>query len=131
MIVFINNILVYSQSLEEHADHLRVVLQILREKQLYAKLSKCKFWLDHVVFLGHVISERGIEVDPKKVEAVLKWEVPTTVPEVHSFLGLAGYYRRFVEGFSIIAGPMTNLLRKGVSFHWSNQCQKSFDELKQ
>ena len=85
VIVFIDDILVYSRSSEEHADHLRMVLQILREKQLYAKLSKCELWLDHVVFLCHVISKRGIEVDPKKVEAVLKWEAPTTVPEVRSF----------------------------------------------
>ena len=78
---------------------------------MYAKLSKCEFWLDHVVFLGHVISKRGIEVDPKKVEAVLNWEILTTVPEVRSFLGMVGYYRRFVEGFSIIAGVLTKLLR--------------------
>ena len=93
VIVFINDILVYSRSSEEYADHLKRVLQILREKKLYTKLSKCEFWLNHVAFLGHIISERGIEVDPKKIEAVLKWQVPTTVPEVRSFLRLAGYYR--------------------------------------
>ena len=83
-----------------------------------------------MVFLGHVVSKRGIEVDPKKVETVLKWEAPTNVPEVQSFLGLAGYYRRFVEGFSIMAGPLTKLLRKGVTFYWDDQCQRAFEELK-
>ena len=121
----------YSRSTEEHKDHLQTVLQTLREKQLNEKFSKCDFWMDQVVFLGHIISRRGIEVDPKKIEAVLKWEPPTNVSEVRSFLGLAGYYRRFVEGFSIIAGPMTKLLRKDVKFLWSDKCQRSFEELKQ
>ena len=106
-------------------------MQTLREKQLYAKLSKCEFWIDQVIFLGHVISEQGIQVDPKKIKTVLKWEAPTNVPEVRSFLGLAGYYRRFVEGFSILAGPLTKLLRKGVTFLWDDHCQRAFDELKQ
>ena len=83
-----------------------------------------------MVFLGHVISKRGIEVDPKKIKTVLKWEAPTNVSEIRSFLGLASYYRRFVEGFSIIAGLLTKLLRKGVTFHWDDQCQRAFEELK-
>ena len=102
VIVFIDEILIYSRSAEEHEDHLRTVLQTLREERLYAKFSKCEFWLNQVVFLGHVISGRGIEVDPRKIKAVLKWESPTNVSEIRSFLGLAGYYRRFVEGFSIL-----------------------------
>ena len=130
MIVFIDDILVYARSSKEHQSHLRAVLQTLREKQLYAKLSKCEFWLDHVVFLGHVVSGRGIEVDPKKIEAVLNWEVPKIVTEVRSFLGMAGYYRRFVERFSIIVAPLTKLLRKNNPFQWNEACQKSFDELK-
>ena len=131
VIVFIDDILVYSRDKEEHANHLRTVLQTLRGKQLYAKLSKCEFWLDQVVFLGHVISNGGIEVDPRKVEAVVQWAVPTNVSELRSFLGMAGYYRRFIEGFSIIAGPLTKLLRKDVQWVWTASCQSSFDELKQ
>ena len=131
VIVFIDDILIYSQSTDEHAEHLRTVLQTLREKKLYAKLTKCEFWIDQVIFLGHVISKQGIQVDPKKIETVLKWEAPTNVSEVCSFLGLAGYYRRFVEGFSIMAGPLTKLLRKGVTFHWDDHCQRAFENLKQ
>ncbi|XP_065866494.1 uncharacterized protein [Euphorbia lathyris] len=130
VIVFIDDILVYSKSKEDHSKHLRTVLQILREKQLYAKFSKCEFWLDEIMFLGHVVSAKGILVDPKKVEAVANWKAPSNVHEVHSFLGLAGYYRRFVNGFSLIASPMTQLLRKGVKFKWTPECQKSFDTLK-
>ena len=130
VIVFIDDILIYSRSVEDHECHLRIILQTLREKQLYAKLSKCEFWLDHVVFLGHVVSSRGIEVDPVKIEAVLNWEVPKNVTEVRSFLGMASYYRRFVEGFSKLAGPLTKLLRKNIPFQWSEACQQSFLELK-
>ena len=100
VIVFIDDILVYSKTEEEHADHLRTVLQILRDRKLYAKLSKCEFWKSEVKFLGHVVSKQGIAVDPAKVEAVMNWERPTSVTEIRSFLGLAGYYRRFIKGFS-------------------------------
>ena len=96
VIVFIDDILIYSRDKEEHKEHLKIVLQVLKEKQLYAKFKKCEFWLEQVVFLGHVVSKDGISVDPSKVEAVIKWPTPTNVSEVRSFLGLAGYYRRFV-----------------------------------
>ena len=131
VIVFIDDILVYSGSLEEHAEHLRTVLQILRERQLYSKFSKCQFWLDKVAFLGHVISEKGISVDPQKIEAIVNWKPPTNVYEVRSFLGLAGYYKKFVEGFLKIANPLTNLLKKDQKFEWSDTCQHSFEELRQ
>jgi hypothetical protein len=97
--------LVYSKSPEEHEDHLRIVLQKFRKEQLYAKFSKCEFWLERISFLEHVISKEGIMVDPKKVKAMVNWKRPTNVHEIKSFLGLAGYYRRFVEGFSKLSGP--------------------------
>ena len=112
VIVFIDDILLYSKNREEHAEHLWVVLHVLREHQLYWKLSKCEFWLEEVQFLGHVISAQGITVDPGKIETVMNWERPQTVSKVRSFLGLAGYYRRFVEGFSKLVSPMTQLTRK-------------------
>ena len=130
VIVFIDDILVYSRSLKQHARHLRIVLNTLRDAQLYAKFSKCEFWLDKVGFLGHIISAEGISVDPQKVEAVMNWERPTNVTEIRSFLGLAGYYRRFVQDFSRIAAPLTKLTRKGVKFVWCDDCEMSFQELK-
>ncbi|VVA41124.1 PREDICTED: retrotransposon, partial [Prunus dulcis] len=117
-------------SRKAHMKHLELVLKTLWRKKLFAKFSKCQFWLDRVNFLGHVISAEGVYVDPQKVEAVVNWPQPTSVTEVRSFLGLAGYYRRFVEGFSTIAAPLTRLTRKGVKFEWSKECEKSFDELK-
>ncbi|WRX14200.1 Reverse transcriptase domain - like 10 [Theobroma cacao] len=115
VIVFIDDILVYSKNDDEHAVHLRIVLQTLCERQLYAKFSKCEFWLKEVVFLGHEVSGAGIYVDPKKIEAILQWEQPGMVTEIRSFLGLVGYYRRFVQGFSLITAPLTRLTRKGVN----------------
>uniref|UniRef100_A0A2N9EHF1 Integrase catalytic domain-containing protein n=1 Tax=Fagus sylvatica TaxID=28930 RepID=A0A2N9EHF1_FAGSY len=120
----------FRTSKEDHERHLRLVLQVLEEKKLYAKLKKCEFWLDSVAFLGHVISKDGISVDPKKVEAVVEWNRPNNVTEIRSFLGLAGYYRRFVEGFSHLAMPLTRLTQKGVKFEWSEECEQSFQELK-
>ena len=130
VIVFIDDILVYSGSSEEHSEHLRIVLQTLRERKLYAKLRKFKFWLDRVAFLGHVISVEGVSVDPKKIEAVVNWKPSKNVLEVRSFLGLEGYYRKFVEGFSKIASPLTKLTRKDVKYDWVDACQQSFEELK-
>ena len=130
VIVFINDILVYSRSELEHERHLGLVLQTLRRHQLYAKFNKCEFWLSRVGFLGHVVSADGIYVDPQKVEVVENWGQPTTVTEVRSFLGLAGYYRRFREGFSKIVGPLHCLTRKGVKFEWTKWCEGSFQTLK-
>ena len=107
VVVFIDDILIYSKSAEEHEQHLRIVLEKLRAHELYAKFSKCEFWLQKIAFLGHIITEKGVAVDPSKVEAVLNWETPANVSEVRSFLGLVGYYHRFIEGFSKIALPMT------------------------
>ncbi|XP_073362464.1 uncharacterized protein [Aegilops tauschii subsp. strangulata] len=119
------------QNKKEHEVHLRLVLEKLREHQLYAKFSKCEFWLDEVAFLGHVVSGNGVAVDPSKVAAVTEWETPTTVGEIRSFFGLAGYYRRFIENFSKIAKPMTELLKKEKKFVWTGECEASFQELKQ
>ena len=130
VIVFIDDILIYSGSKEDHEEHLRVVLHILRENQLYAKFSKCQFWLDSVAFLGHVISVEGVSNNPQKIKAIVNWKPPTNVIEIQSFLGLAGYYRKFVEGFSKLAAPLTKLTRKEEKFIWSEACQQSFDELK-
>ena len=110
--VFIDDILVYSKD----EQHLRIVLETLREKKLYDKLSKCDFWLKEVLFLGHIVSAEGIRVDPAKIEAVMNWKSPRNVTEVRSFLGQAGYYRIFVRVFSVIASPLTKLLRKGIKF---------------
>ena len=130
VIVFIDDILIYSKSEEDHEQHLEAVLQRLREKQLYAKFKKCEFWLETISFLGHVVSKRRIEVDPGKVAAVQDWKTPTNVGEVRSFLGLASYYRKYVKGFSKIASPLTELTRKDVKFVWSETCERSFQELK-
>jgi hypothetical protein len=116
VVVFIDDILIYYKTEEEHEEHLRLVLQKLREHQLYAKFSKCNFWLEEVSFLGHTITDGGISVDLAKVEDVLKWEPPRTIKEIRSFLGLAGYYRRFIEGFSKIVKPLTTLLEKDREF---------------
>jgi hypothetical protein len=130
IIVFNDDILVYSKDEAEHAKHLRIVLQTLQEHQLYAKFRKCEFWLDKVEFLGHVITKEGIAVNPSKVQSVLDWPALKNVKEVRGFFGMAGYYRRFVEGFSKIVGPITKLLRKNVPFIWDEKCKKSFQELK-
>ena len=116
VVVFVDDILIYSQSELEQEYHLRIILQLLRDHQLYAKFSKCKFWLIEVRFLGHVVSASGVSVDPEKVKAVMSWERPKLVFEIRNFLGLAGYYRRFIEDFSRIVAPMTRLTRKEVRF---------------
>ncbi|WVZ63496.1 hypothetical protein U9M48_013123 [Paspalum notatum var. saurae] len=130
VVVFIDDILIYSKTEEEHEEHLRLVLQKLRDHKLYAKLSKCEFWLDQMPFLGHIVSKGGIMVDPSKISSVMDWKVLEVVKEVRGFLGLAGYYRRFIESFSRITKPMTSLLEKGVPFIWTKERQDAFDELK-
>jgi hypothetical protein len=130
IVVFIDDILIFSETMEEHEEHLRLVLEMLRSNQLHAKFSKCEFWLTEVAFLGHVISAGEVSVDPGKVEDVLNWMPPTTILEIWSFLGLAGYYRRFMKDFSKIAKPMTKLLEKNKAFEWTQECQASFEELK-
>ena len=117
VVVFVDDILIYSQSEWEHQ---------LRDHQLYSKFSKCEFLLTEVRVLGHVVSASRVSVDPEKVEAVMSWERPKSIFEILSFLGLAGYYRRFIEGLSRIAAPMTRLTRKEVKFEWDDRCEEAF-----
>jgi hypothetical protein len=131
VVVFIDDILIYSQNEQEHEEHLRKVLQRLRDCQLYAMLCKCEFWISEVLFLGYIINQDGLVVDPKKVAMILDWKAPKDVRGIKSFIGMAGYYRRFIEGFSKIARPMTALLAKKVEFKWTLACQESFKMLKQ
>lgn len=126
VIVFIDDILVYSKSKEEHEVHLREILSTLRNERFYAKFSKCEFWLQEVQFLGHVINPDGIKVDPSKVEAVMNWQAPKNVGEIRSFLGLAGYYRRFIQDFSKIASSLTKLTKKNTPFEWGEEQDEAF-----
>nr|GEZ99206.1 putative reverse transcriptase domain-containing protein [Tanacetum cinerariifolium] len=130
MIVFIEDIFIYSKNKDEHEEHLRIILGLLQKEKLYAKFSKCKFWLDSVKFLGHVINSHGVHVDPAKVEAIKNWTASKTPTEVRQFLGLAGYYRRFIEGFSLIAKPLTKLTQKNKSYEWGEEEEEAFQLLK-
>ncbi|GJS70011.1 putative reverse transcriptase domain-containing protein [Tanacetum coccineum] len=131
VIVFIDDILIYSKSKQEHEEHLKIILELLKKEELYAKFSKCEFWIPKVQFLGHVIDNKGIHVDPAKIESVKDWASPKTPTEIRQFLGLAGYYRRFIEGFSKIAKPMTKLTQKKVKFEWGDKQEAAFQLLKQ
>ncbi|GKC40534.1 putative reverse transcriptase domain-containing protein [Tanacetum coccineum] len=118
VIIFIDDILIYSKSKEEHSEHLKIILNLLKKEKLYAKFSKCDFGLESVQFLGHVINSEGVHVDPAKIEAIKNWPAPTSLTEVRQFIRLAGYYRRFIEGFSLIAKPLTKLTQKNKKFEW-------------
>ncbi|GJR11309.1 putative reverse transcriptase domain-containing protein [Tanacetum coccineum] len=131
VIVFIDDILIYSKNKQEHEEHLKQILELLKKEELYAKFSKCEFWISKVQFLGHVIDSEGIHVDPAKIEAIKDWTSPKSPTEIRQFLGLAGYYRRFIEGFSKIAKPMTKLTQKKVKFVWGDKQEAAFQLLKQ
>ncbi|KAI3824596.1 hypothetical protein L1987_06060 [Smallanthus sonchifolius] len=131
VIVFIDDILIYSKNVEKHAQHLHELLSTLRKEKLYAKFSKCAFWLREVQFLGHVVNAEGISVDPVKVEAVMKWSPPKNPSEVKSFLGLVGYYRRFIQDFSRIATPLTKLTRNNSKYEWNTDQENAFQTLKE
>jgi hypothetical protein len=130
VIVLIDDILIYSKNVKDHAEHLRVVLSRLQEHKLYAKFSKCEFWLKKVPFLGHVLFDEGTSIDLTKVQEVLDWKAPTSVFEVQSFLGLAGHYHRFIPDFSKIAKPMTRLHQKDEKFVWTPECEAVFHTLR-
>ncbi|GJW56139.1 reverse transcriptase domain-containing protein [Tanacetum coccineum] len=131
VIVFIDDILIYSKSEEEHEVHLKTILDLLKKEKLYAKFSKCEFWLKEVQFLGHVVNHDGIHVDPSKVESVKNWKTPESSTEIRSFLGLAGYYRRFIENFSKIAKPLTLLTQKNKTYVWGDEQDEAFRILKE
>ncbi|KAJ0557459.1 putative nucleotidyltransferase, Ribonuclease H [Helianthus annuus] len=131
VIVFIDDILIYSKSQFEHCQHLHALLTLLRKEKLYAKFSKCEFWLQEVQFLGHMVNHEGIHVDPAKIEAITNWKVPQTAMEIRSFIGLAGYYRRFIKDFSKIAVPLTKLTCKATKFEWGPKQEEAFRILKQ
>ncbi|KAI3695288.1 hypothetical protein L1987_78283 [Smallanthus sonchifolius] len=131
VIVFIDDILIYSKTKADHEEHLRLVSDLFRKEQLYAKFSKCEFWLKEVQFLGHIVNDKGIHVDPAKIETVKNCNAPKTPTEVRSFLGLAGYYRRFISNFSKIAVPLTALTHKGKTYEWGPKQEEAFQTLKQ
>ncbi|GJW35200.1 putative reverse transcriptase domain-containing protein [Tanacetum coccineum] len=131
VIVFIDDILIYSKSEEEHEVHLKAILDLLKKEKLYAKILKCEFWLQEVQFLGHVVNHAGIHMDPSKVESVKNWKTPESLTETRSFLGLAGYYRRFIENFSKIAKPLTLLTQKNKTYVWGDIQDEAFRILKE
>ncbi|KAD2805407.1 hypothetical protein E3N88_38784 [Mikania micrantha] len=130
VIVFIDDILIYFRNQQEHAQHLKLILELLAHEKLYAKFSKCEFWLREVQFLGHVVNENDIQVDPSKIKAVKQWETPRTPTKIRQFLGLAGYYLRFIKNFSKIALPLTTLTQKNQLFIWGSQQEEAFQLLK-
>ncbi|GJX55927.1 putative reverse transcriptase domain-containing protein [Tanacetum coccineum] len=126
VIVFIDDILIYSKNEKEHREHLKIILELLKKEQLYVKFSKCDFWIDLVQFLYHIIDNKGVHVDPAKIEAIKNWAALTTPMEVRQFLGLAGYYRRFIKGFSMISKPLTKLTQKDKKYEWGKEEEQAF-----
>ncbi|GJX81075.1 putative reverse transcriptase domain-containing protein [Tanacetum coccineum] len=131
VIVFIDDILIYSKNKEEHEEHLKLILELLKKEELYAKFSMCEFWIPKVQFLGHVINSKSIHVDPSKIKSIKDWASPKSPTEICQFSGLAGYYRRFIEGFSKIAKSMTKLTQKNVKFDWGEKEEAEFQLIKQ
>ena len=131
VVVYFDDILVYSRNLDEHINHLHCMLAVLRKEKLYANLKKCFFCMDKVVFLGYVVSAKGIEVDEEKVKAIKEWPTPKSITEVRSFHGLANFYRRFVKDFSTLAAPLTEIVKKSVEFKWDSEQDRAFIEIKE
>ena len=130
VVVFIDDILIYSKNKQEHEEPLRIVLQVLREHKLFDKFRKCDFFEDKIHYLGHVVSKEGILVDPDKIKAIMEWHIPKNVTDIRSFMGIAGYYRKVIEGFSKSAYPIISLQNKGKKFDWNEKCEESFNKLK-
>jgi hypothetical protein len=131
VIVYLDDILIYSNNIEEHTQHVRQVFEVLRKNELYAKVEKCEFHTTSVEYLGFKISPKGIEMDPKKVETITTWTPPTTATGVRSFLGFANFYRRFIYEYSRVASPLFGLLKKDITFNWTLQCNQAFEDLKE
>jgi len=129
VVVYFDDILIYSKSLDEHIEYLRAIFGALREARLFANLEKCTFCTDRVVFLGYVVTPQGIEVDEAKIEAIKSWPIPATLTQLWTFLGLVGFYRCFVRDFSTIAAPLNDLMKKGVPFYWGAAQEHSFNTL--
>jgi hypothetical protein len=129
VVVFIDDILIYSKTIEEHITHVQQVFQLLKDHQFKVRLSKCSF-AKQQLYLGHVLSPNGVSTNPTKIQDAQKWPSPKSVKDVRCFLGLAGYYRRFVQNFGMIARPLTELLKKGTMFLWTDSCETSFQLLK-
>ena len=130
VLVFVDDILIYSSTLEAHLNHLQQVFHILNDHKLLLKRSKCSFAQQQLEYLGHIISGQGVATDPKKIEVVANWPQPSDTRQLRGFLGLSGYYRKFIKNYGILSRPLTNLLKKDVLFHWTPQLQTCFDTLK-
>jgi hypothetical protein len=130
VLVLIDDILIYSKNREEHEEHLNLLLQVIREHQLYSKLSKCDIFQKQVHYLGHVISKEGVAVDLEKIQSIMDWPTPKDVYDIGSFMGMTRYYRRFIKGFYKIGFPITSLHKKGVKFIWTSECEEIFQEIK-
>jgi hypothetical protein len=130
VVVYLDDILIFSKTAEEHLSHLRQVLQTLRENQFYANPKKCDFMKEEISFLGHRVSANGLKVDPEKVRAVADWKVPRDVHGVRSFFGFTNYFRRFIQGYSKMVVPLTDLTRKDMRFIWTSECQGAFEKVK-
>lgn len=122
-VVYLDDIMIYSKTLEEQIDHLRIVFKILRDNELYVKNENCSFASNEVFFLGHKIKDSKLHIVQAKVKAIQKWDPPSKVGELRSFLGFINYYRQFIKGYSVIASPLTNLLKNSKIWEWSIQCQ--------
>ena len=131
VVVYFDDILVYSKNLDEHINHLHCVLAVLRKEKLYANLKKCSFCMDKIVFLSYVVSAKGIEVNEEKVKTIKEWSTPKSITEVRNFHGLSSFYRRFVKNFSTLAAPLTEIVKISVGFKWGSEQNRAFIEIKE